>query len=85
MAFGLPAIGSTSGAAPEIITDGETGFLIPPDDPEALATRLHSVAIDRAHLLRMSLSAHSRAGGWPTWEDSLRSVHAFLQSLKPSG
>ncbi|MGZ3938595.1 MAG: hypothetical protein ACXVLT_07930, partial [Flavisolibacter sp.] len=25
MALGLPAIGSTAGAAPEIITDGETG------------------------------------------------------------
>ena len=84
MAFGLPAIGTTSGAAREIITDGETGFLVPPADPDALATRLHSLAIDRAHLLRMSLSAHSRFRSWPTWEDSLRSVHAFLQSLKPS-
>ena len=32
MAFGLPAIGTTAGAASEIISDGETGFLIPPDD-----------------------------------------------------
>jgi glycosyltransferase involved in cell wall biosynthesis len=85
MAFGLPAIGSTGGAAPEIITDGETGFLVPPGDPDALATCLHSLAIDRAHLLRMSLTAHSRASAWPTWEDSLRSVHAFLQSLKSVG
>lgn len=83
MAFGLPAIGTTSGAAPEIITDGVTGFLVPPSDPDALATRLHSLAIDRAHLLRMSLAARERFNNWPTWDDSLRGAHQFLQSLSP--
>jgi len=83
MAFGLPAIGTTSGAAREIISDGNTGFLVPPSDPDALATRLHSLAIDRAHLLRMSLAARNLFSSWPTWDDSLRSVHTFLQSLAP--
>ena len=37
MQFGLPAIAGTDGAAQEIITHGENGFLVPPGDPEALA------------------------------------------------
>src|SRR6266705_2199705 len=36
-ASGLPVIGSRSGGIPEAIRDGETGFLVEPDDPAALA------------------------------------------------
>ena len=50
MAFGLPAIGTTSGAAREIITNGVDGFLIPPDNVDALARLLVSLAADRARL-----------------------------------
>lgn len=40
MAYGLPCIGTTVGAIPEIIAAGETGLLVPPDDPHALAAAL---------------------------------------------
>ena len=41
MGAGLPAIGSTGGAAHEIIeTRQETGFLVPPGDFDAVAERL---------------------------------------------
>jgi D-inositol-3-phosphate glycosyltransferase len=36
-AFDLPVIATHVGGLPEVVTDGETGFLVPPDDPEALA------------------------------------------------
>src|SRR6266540_782294 len=36
MCFGLPAIGTTAGAAGEIITEGQTGYLIEPDDSKSL-------------------------------------------------
>ncbi len=39
MCFGLPAIGTTAGAAGEIIKDGQTGYLIEPNDLASLSAR----------------------------------------------
>jgi glycosyltransferase involved in cell wall biosynthesis len=40
MNAGLPIIGTRRGAIPEVVLDGETGILVPPRDPESLATAL---------------------------------------------
>ncbi|MFN3422177.1 MAG: glycosyltransferase family 4 protein [Armatimonadota bacterium] len=40
MATGIPVIGSRIGGIPEMVQEGQTGFLIPPGDEEALAERL---------------------------------------------
>jgi glycosyltransferase involved in cell wall biosynthesis len=40
MAFGLPCIGTNRDAMPEIIADGQSGFLVPPGDEVALAEKL---------------------------------------------
>jgi alpha-maltose-1-phosphate synthase len=44
MAFGLPCIGSTGGAIPELIEEGVTGFLVPPGDEEALLAEMRRLA-----------------------------------------
>ena len=36
-AFDLPVIATRVGGLPEVVKEGETGFLVPPDDPDALA------------------------------------------------
>jgi phosphatidylinositol alpha-1,6-mannosyltransferase len=48
MAHALPCLGSTHDAAREVIADGETGLLIDPDDPAALAQGLVRLLADRA-------------------------------------
>ena len=52
MAFGLPAIGTTAGAAGEIIEHGKTGYLIEPNNSTALAMHISQLASDRNLLSR---------------------------------
>ena len=40
MTTGLPVVATSVGGIPELIVDGETGWLVPPRDPKALAARL---------------------------------------------
>ena len=42
MACGLPVIASQAGGAPEIVRD-DNGMLVPPDDPESLASAMDSL------------------------------------------
>ena len=44
MAAGRPAVATAVGSLDEMIVDGETGWLVPPDDDDALATALAEAA-----------------------------------------
>jgi glycosyltransferase involved in cell wall biosynthesis len=81
MGFGLPCIATTAGAAGEIISNGQTGFLIPPEDPGALAACLGRLAADRELLVRMSLAARQRYREHPTWEQAAGVIRSFLQTF----
>ena len=79
MGFGLPAIGTTAGAAGEVIRHGENGYLIEPGNAEALAQVLHHLASDRELLLNLSLNALSRYREQPKWVDTAGRIREFLQ------
>jgi glycosyltransferase involved in cell wall biosynthesis len=81
MCFGLPAIGTTAGAASEIISDGVNGFLIEPADASLLASRLKALDEDREHLIHMSLAARERYRQQPKWTETAGRIREFLQSL----
>ncbi len=80
MGFGLPAIATTAGAASEIITHGQNGFLVPPDDPPMLAQYIHTLHQDRKCLIQMSLAARQRYQVHPTWRESTAQIRQFLQT-----
>jgi len=61
MAHGVPVIASRVGGIPEIVDDGETGWLVPPDDPAALAEAITRAASERARLVAMGRKARERA------------------------
>ncbi|KXK51494.1 MAG: group 1 glycosyl transferase [Chloroflexi bacterium OLB13] len=46
MATGTPVIASAVGGLQYLIRDGETGFLVPVRDPEALAERIRQILTD---------------------------------------
>lgn len=57
MALGLPAILTDISGAKEMIEPGSNGFLYPPGDVSALATRLGSLAAQRSETRRLGLQA----------------------------
>ncbi|RMH00954.1 MAG: glycosyltransferase family 1 protein [Chloroflexi bacterium] len=81
MGFGLPAIATTAGAAGEIITHGQNGFLIPPEDARQLAHHLAAWLTDRSLLARMSLAAWHYFQMSPDWETTMSRTRLFLESL----
>jgi len=81
MGFGLPAIGTTAGAAREIISDGIDGFLIEPGDSDLLASRLRVLKEKRDVLVRMSLAARERYLRQPKWKQTAGEIRKFLLSL----
>lgn len=81
MGCGVPVIASTAGAAHELITHGEHGFLVAPGDAVTLAQHLLRLHHDRACLRHMSLAAYRRAQMHPTWSESAERVRELLQTL----
>lgn len=81
MGFGLPAIGTTAGAAGEVIAHGKDGYLIEPDDAETLARLLDELANDRELLARLSLNALKRYKSQPRWEETARNIREFLYRM----
>ena len=81
MGFGLPAIGTTAGAAAELIEQDKTGYLIEPDDSQALLEHLRDLEEDRDLLRRLSLNARARYLRQPAWAETARSIRDFLYSF----
>jgi len=81
MGYGLPAIATNRGAAGEIITHNRHGFLLPPDDPAALAGTIQKLAANRDLLAELSLAARRRYLEHPTWEQTGYTIRQYLQNL----
>ncbi len=80
MAFGLPAIASSAGGAGDLVRDGETGFLVDPDDIAGLARVISTLATEREALVRMSLAARRRYETQPRWVACANQIRSFLNS-----
>jgi glycosyltransferase involved in cell wall biosynthesis len=56
---GLPIVAADAGAIPEIITNGETGLLFAPENPDDLATKLRQLLDHPDYAERLASSARS--------------------------
>jgi starch synthase len=68
MACGTAVVASQVGGIPEVVSDGETGLLVPPDDPDALAGALNSLLDDPRRACQMGERGRERAiadFSWP--------------------
>jgi glycosyltransferase involved in cell wall biosynthesis len=77
-ASGLPVVAAAAGGALELVRHGETGLLVPPDDADALAASLESLA--RYPHRRAVLAAAARTTALEhTWERSWRELRAAYE------
>ena len=81
MACGTAVVASDVGGIPEVVTDGETGLLVPPDDPGALASALNSLLADPGRAEAMGRRGRERAiaeFSWPAIAEQTATLYAEL-------
>jgi len=59
--MGRPIIASRVGGIPEVVQDAETGFLVPSEDPAAIAATVSDLLEDPARARKMGARARERA------------------------
>ncbi|HEV3070488.1 MAG TPA: glycosyltransferase family 4 protein [Solirubrobacteraceae bacterium] len=82
MSSGLPVIASDVGGLSEQIVDGETGTLIPAEDPTALAAAIMDLLDDPARRRRLGNAARRRVAEFFTYQRQAEGLHkAYLYAL----
>jgi len=82
MAFGRPVVAAAGGALLELVSDGETGLLVPPRDAAALRAAVERLLRDPELRERLGHAAHARARerfGWDAVID--RTLELYARAL----
>jgi glycosyltransferase involved in cell wall biosynthesis len=81
MAAAIPVVASAVGGLTEIIQDGVTGILVPPEDPRALAEALQLLLCDEALRARLGTAAREAVAGHRTWSANAEKYRSLYLSL----
>ena len=87
MACGVPLVATTGGALPEVVgTSGETGLLVPPGDPSALAVAIGTALDDAGLRARLGEAGRRRVLERFTWrataEGTVEQYRALVEERK---
>lgn len=77
-ATGLPVLAGDSGGAPDAVRDGETGFVVPGRDVDAVADRLITLLSDRTLAARMGAAGRAWVESEWRWETQAARLHSLL-------
>ena len=80
-AAGVPVVAASHGGLPEILRDGETGVLVEPGDPAALASALRALADDPDRARAIGAAAAADVAARFSAERMLAAVQAQYDSL----
>ena len=73
MTVGVPVVAANRGALPEVL--GDTGLLVDPTDPDAMASAIHRMLSDETLAASCSARGALRARQFD-WSNTARQVHA---------
>ena len=68
MASGLPVVSTTAGAIPEVVDNGETGILVPPENPDELAGVIIHLLDNPEKMILMGKKGKERVKQYFTWD-----------------
>jgi glycosyltransferase involved in cell wall biosynthesis len=80
-AAGVPVVAARHGGLPEILRDGETGVLVEPGDPAALASALRALADDPSRARAIGAAAAADVAARFSAEHMLAAVEAQYEAL----
>ena len=82
MAHGRPVVAAAGGALLELVTDGETGLLVPPRDAAALREAVERLLSDRGLRERLGRAARARAHERFSWDAVIeRTLEIYTRAL----
>jgi sugar transferase (PEP-CTERM/EpsH1 system associated) len=81
MATGLPVIATRVGGNPELVQDGQTGVLVPPADPIAMAEAIHNYLADPNQLTRHGQAGRKRVEAQFTMEAMVNGYMAVYDEV----
>lgn len=84
MAAGLPVIATPTGAIPDAVVQGETGYLVPAREPDALARRIAELAADPALRERLGAAGRQRYLQAYTAAHAARALQALVERVCPA-
>jgi glycosyltransferase involved in cell wall biosynthesis len=84
MANGVPLVATAVGGLPDVVMDGETGLLVAPRDPAALAGAIEALLRDPDRRARMGEAARARLAGF-TIERAAERFAALYERLLAGG
>jgi glycosyltransferase involved in cell wall biosynthesis len=76
-ACGLPVVVSDAGGLPEVVVAGETGFVVPRDNPAAAADALRQLVLDPDLRHRMGAAGRDHVIAHYEWKDSVNAMIAL--------
>jgi len=62
--YGKPVIATKVGSLADIVVDGKTGFLVPPNDPDALASAIQKASRQELQAMRPAIEKFSHENSW---------------------
>lgn len=81
MACGTPVIGSNVGGIKYSVEDGKSGFLVPPNDPDALAIKIYELLHDESLRKKMRESGLKRVNAVFTWSKVTEKIAAVYERV----